>query len=94
MHKGLFGELKIGEEKGASIPSATNSMQNMCLKGRIPDASGKAIKDRKVFGSQQGACDWQWNAASQKLATRSDLGRQGQTLPLPTKLEFTWPQYC
>lgn len=26
-----------------------------------------------MFGSWQGACDWQWNAASQKLATRSDI---------------------
>lgn len=59
MHKCLLGELEIGEEKGFGIPSATNSIQSVCLKGRIPNASGKAIKDRKVFGSWQGACDWQ-----------------------------------
>jgi len=58
----LFGELEIGEEKGAGIPSAINSMQNMRLKVRFSNASGKAIKDRKASGSQQNSCDWQWYA--------------------------------
>lgn len=81
----MFGQLEIGEEKGTGIPSAINSMQNMCLKGRFTNASGNAIKDRKVFGNQHSSCDWQWYAAFWKLVTRLNSGQVGLDIATANK---------